>query len=549
MRLKKEIYHAAIYLRISRDDEDKAESDSIHNQRELLKAFIEKDPSLELAREFVDDGYSGTNYNRPGFQKMMEMVQSKKIDCIIVKDLSRLGRNYIETGRYIDQVFPELGVRFISVNDNYDSFNDYSDAEGIIIPFKNLINDSYCRDISMKIRSQLDVKRKSGKFVGPWAGYGYKKDPKDKAHLVIDDKAADIVRLIFDMTLEGYSPCRIADKLNEMGVLTPLQYKRANGYNCNVGYWKGEEPIWVAPMVWRILTNELYIGNMVQGKNRKINYKVKKSRPVDEEDWIRIANTHEPIVAKEVFDRVQEVLKADTRTSPNREIVSPLAGFIKCGDCGQNMVIRTRKKGNRRYVYYTCSTAKAGGDCSHHPINAEKLEKIVLAAVQKQIQILLDTGKLIEEGDELPRMTHRVKVLDEQIKTMEDEIERYQEMKDRLYEDYKEEIIDRDDYEGLRQRFIKNIDQYRQQLKSLEEQRAEILGEPILPPDWLKSVIQYGQINELTRKTVLMLIDRVLVFSKDHVEIIFRYGDEVKVLAEQLVKVGDAITQEGADPS
>ena len=164
----------AIYLRISRDDEDKAESNSIQNQRELLKAYIEKQSDLEFVREFVDDGYTGTNFDRPAFKRMMEMVQAKDIDCIIVKDLSRLGRNYIDTGRYIEQIFPKCGVRFISVNDNYDSNREVDEADQIVIPFKNLINDAYCRDISMKIRSQLDVKRRNGKFIGAFAGYGYR---------------------------------------------------------------------------------------------------------------------------------------------------------------------------------------------------------------------------------------------------------------------------------------------------------------------------------------------------------------------------------------
>ena len=321
MHLDKELYKAAIYLRISRDDEDKSESDSIQNQRDLLKAFIDKDPQIELIDEFVDDGYTGTNFDRPGFMKMMEMVQNDCINCIIVKDLSRLGRNYIETGKYIDKIFPMAGVRFISVNDNYDSCRGFNDADQIVIPFKNLINDSYCRDISMKIRSQLDIKRKNGKFIGAWAGYGYKKDPNDKTHLIIDEPAAEIVKLIFNMKLEGYSASKIADYLNEMGVLTPLQYKRSLGMNCNVGYWKGDNPHWVSPMVGRILKNELYIGNLAQGKCRKINYKVKKNVPVDESEWIKVAGTHEPIVSRAVFDAVQRVLARDTRTSPHEEKV------------------------------------------------------------------------------------------------------------------------------------------------------------------------------------------------------------------------------------
>ena len=241
---KKEIYHAAIYLRLSRDDEGKKESDSIHNQRELLKSYIESHPDIKLYGEYSDDGYTGTNFDRPGFQKMMDLVQKNVIDCIIVKDLSRLGRNYIETGRYIDQIFPMLGVRFISINDNYDSASESNEADEIIIPFKNLINDAYCRDISMKVRSQLDTKRKNGKFVGSFAAYGYKKDPNDVNKLIVDDKAAEVVKMIFNLRLEGYSPGRIADKLNNMGIASPLQYKRSSGTNFVCSYLSSDNPRW-----------------------------------------------------------------------------------------------------------------------------------------------------------------------------------------------------------------------------------------------------------------------------------------------------------------
>ena len=382
MRAEKDVSRAAIYLRISRDDEDKSESDSIQNQRDLLTAFIDSHDDLELANEFADDGYTGTNFERPGFQRMMDLAQDNTIDCIIVKDFSRLGRNYIETGRYIERIFPMMGIRFISVNDNYDSVKEFSDADQIIVPFKNLINDAYCRDISMKVRSQLDTKRKNGKFIGSFATYGYMKDPEDKHHLVIDDQAAEVVRQIFDLALEGYSPYHIADRLNEMGVPTPFQYKRSKGMNCSCGYWKGNDSGWQPTSIYRILSNEMYLGKMVQGKQRKINYKIKKFQAVDKKDWIVVPNMHEPIITQEVFDRVQRLSDMDTRTSPHKDSVGLFAGIIKCGDCGQNMVIRKVKKGSRTYTYYYCSTNKANEGCSSHLINASKIERVVLEEVQ-----------------------------------------------------------------------------------------------------------------------------------------------------------------------
>ncbi len=530
MRLQKEIYHAAIYLRLSRDDEDKTESDSIHNQRELLKSFVEKDPTLKLAKEFSDDGYTGTNFNRPGFQKMIELAESKVIDCIIVKDLSRLGRNYIETGRYIDQIFPMLGVRFISVNDNYDSAREHNDADDIIIPFKNLINDTYCRDISMKIRSQLDIKRKNGQFIGSFAAYGYDKDPKDRFHLVVDEKAAKIVKMIFNMKLEGYSPGKIADKLNEMGVLPPMQYKRSKGLNCNSGYWRGEESKWYAGSVTTVLTNELYLGTMQQGKMRKLNYKISKCQKMDKEDWYIVENTHEPIIEQSVFDRVQEMLKMDTRTSPHAEKVHIFSGFLRCADCGQNMVIRTVVRGKKRYVYYTCSTNKAGRGCSSHLINADKLENAVITAVKNQISLLLDSNALLLKAAELPKDGHVINVLEDQIVSLENEIQHYADLQEKLYVDYKEKILEKEDYEELKSRFVSKQEQVKKSKALVEEKRQKALDEPMLPMEWLEEIRSIGRVDKITRKLMAMLVEKIIVYDKDNVEIVFRYGDEVNYI-------------------
>ena len=389
---------AADYLRLSREDGDKLESDSIRNQRSLINDFVKQHPEITLVDEYVDDGYSGTNFERPAFKRLIEDVKKKKINCIIVKDLSRLGRNYIETGRYLEKIFPFLGVRFIAVTDHYDSAAESDDADQIIVPFKNLINDAYCRDISIKIRSQLDVKRKNGQFIGSFAGYGYQKDPENKNHLIIDEYAADIVRYIFNLKMDGYSSQRIAEKLNEMGVLPPMEYKRSCGMNYNSGFRSGAKPKWAVTTVNRILTNELYTGTMVQGKNRKINYKVKECRPVAEENWIRVEKMHEAIIAEEVFQYVQSLMELDTRTAPEEESVYIFSGFLRCGDCGQNMVKRSTTKNGKRYYYYHCSTYKNGDGCSSHLISEKTVHKVVLDAIQRQIALLVNAENIIQNS-------------------------------------------------------------------------------------------------------------------------------------------------------
>ena len=283
-----EKYNCATYLRLSRSDGDQQESNSIKNQRALLNDYMGKHPELHKFDEYVDDGYSGTNFERPDFKRMMQDIEKRNVNCIIVKDLSRFGRNYIETGRYLERIFPFMGVRFIAINDHYDSAEENDDKGRILIPFNNLINDTYCRDISLRVRSHLDVKRKEGQFIGSFAGYGYRKDPKDKNHLIIDEYAAGIVQEIFKSKLNGMSSQRIASHLNELGVLPPNEYKRANGFNYTCGFQAGLNQKWTVVSVNRILKNESYTGTLIQGKRRKINYKVKKSHDVGSENWIRV---------------------------------------------------------------------------------------------------------------------------------------------------------------------------------------------------------------------------------------------------------------------
>ena len=411
---KKSTYMGCDYLRLSRDDGDKAESDSIQNQRELINDFLKKHPEIKKVQEYIDDGYSGTNFDRPNFKRMMAEIEKGHIDCVIVKDLSRLGRNYIEMGKYRERIFPMYGVRVIAINDNYDTANESSDADQIVIPFKNLINDAYCRDISMKIRSQLDVKRKNGQFIGSFATYGYMKDPKNKNHLIIDEYAANVVRMIFNMKLEGYSAGTIADHLNESKVLTPMEYKRFCGLNFNGGFQISTDPIWHPNTVTRILKNEVYLGIAVQGKNRKINYKVKESRPIDESKWIRVPGSHDPIIPKEIFDTVQNMLRLDTRTSPKKTQVDVLSGLVRCGDCGQNMIRRCSTKKEKTYYYYHCSTHKNGEGCSSHLISSDKLQDMILWQIRQQVELLVNAEMVLSAADNLPNETFQVKFLNEQ---------------------------------------------------------------------------------------------------------------------------------------
>ncbi len=302
-------YKATKYVRLSYTDDRDKESDSVINQSRLIDEFLKDNPDIEVVSEKIDDGYSGIIFDRPAFQEMMNDIASGTINCVIVKDLSRLGREYIETGRYLRRIFPAYGVRFIAINDNIDTAKDtYTDD--LTISIKNIINDSYCRDISIKTRSALEAKRNNGDYVGACTIYGYKKDEENKNHLIIDEYAAKIVQDIFKMKIEGASASKIADELNRTGILSPIEYKKNKGLpHPSGGYADRDNAKWSATTIIRILKNEIYTGVLIQGKQSTYNYKLKKliNKPVSE--WVRKDNTHEAIIRKHDFDLLQRIFK------------------------------------------------------------------------------------------------------------------------------------------------------------------------------------------------------------------------------------------------
>ncbi|MDY2595584.1 MAG: recombinase family protein [Oliverpabstia sp.] len=523
-------YQVASYLRLSREDGDKTLSDSIANQRSMIADYVRQHEGLILTEEYIDDGYSGTNFDRPAFTKMMEDIKAKKINCVIVKDLSRLGRNYIETGRYLENIFPLYGVRFISILDRYDNVDETGDVDQIIVPFKNLINDAYCRDISMKIKSHFEVKRKSGQFIGSFASYGYAKDPHDKNHLVIDPYAGEVVKAVFRMKIEGMSSQHIAERLNELGVLPPSEYKRMSGLNFDCGFRCGEDPKWSAVSINRILTNEMYTGVMVQGINEKISYRFKQSRPVPKDEWIRVPGTHEPIISFDVFERVQNLIGLDTRTAPTQDAVYIFSGFVVCGDCGQNMVRRKVKKKDKHYVYYHCSTYKNGEGCSSHLFSDEKLKVLVLEAIRNQIALVMDAEEIVRQIDALPEENFAVKSLDTQIQVLLNEIERYKNLKTQLYTDKMDEVVSVDEYTELNHRFNKKIEAAQEKCDRLVEKRRSLLKKETHLQPWLEEFKQYREITELNRQIVVALIQNIVVFNKKEIQINFRYQDEMQEL-------------------
>lgn len=518
----------AAYLRLSREDGDKIESDSITNQRSLIQNYIENRSDMILVDEFVDDGISGTTFERPSFLKMVEAAKKKQFDCIVVKDLSRLGRNYIETGRYLERIFPTLGVRFIAVLDNYDSSKNDESGQ-LLIAFKNIFNDAYCRDISMKIRSSLDNKRKNGEFIGSFAAFGYKKDEDDHNHLVIDGYAGEIVQHIFRMKIAGCNVRRIAQVLTQMGVPTPLEYKRMCGENFNSGFRAKLNPQWNATSVIRILKNELYTGTMVQNKTKKINYKLKECRMVDESEWIKVENTHEAIIPKHIFSAVQEIFEMDTRTSPNRDSLYLFSGIIKCCDCGENMVRSTSyKRPNGEIVYcYHCSSYMHEKSCTPHTIQERIIEPIVLTAIQNQVSVLTEAERVIQQVKDQPESHISIGLYDRQISEAEAEERKYLDLKVKLYADMRDGVVSREEYIDMSRRFTEKAESIRKRIDDLIQIKQTALSENDSDVSWMKNFKSSKGIEKLNRNIVITLIDKIIVHGKKEIEIKFRHGDEM----------------------
>ena len=514
-------------MRLSVEDNDKLESDSIKNQRELLRAYAESHPELEVVDEYVDDGYTGTNFDRPAFSRIMQDCEAGRINCIVVKDLSRLGRNFIGMGKLMERVFPQKGIRLIAINDNYDNAKENSAADDVVVPFKNLLNDSYSRDISTKIRSQLAVKCRRGEFIGNYAPYGYQKDERNHNHLVVDDYAASVVRDIFQWRMDGMSAQRIADKLNHSGVLSPSEYKRLAAGTYRSGFRSGEKAKWQATQIIRILTNEIYLGTMVQGKRQKVNYKVKKIRDVAPENWIRVRETHEAIITQQLFDTVQEVIKLDTCAGEGQETVHLFSGIVECGSCHQSMVRRMTSKNGKRYFYLHCSTYKNHGGCTSHIISESKLYDVVLKALQQEIAAISKIEDRLHEIDQIPRDQRKIKSFHNQIAMLEKEMEKYTELRRQLYEDMTSGIVDKEEYLEFNRTFTQKIEAAQDSQREARRQMELLLNIEVSQLPWIEMFKKYQNLQELNRRILVELIEKIIVIDKTQIVIRFRFQEQI----------------------
>ena len=525
------------YIRLSKEDllRGRDESNSVVNQRRLLEQYHQAhlDEFYEGAEAdvYVDDGKTGTDTNREDFQRLLSDISSGRINCVIVKDLSRLSRNYTDAGNLIENLFVRLNVRFISLAEGVDSYRNPDSVSNIIVPITNVMNDQYCYQTSKKIRQVFDYKRRNGQYIGAFAPYGYVKHPKDKHRLIIDPDAAEIVKLIFSLFLKGTSKRAIALYLNEHGVPSPSAYKLQKGIPVSTrGY---DDPMWGARMIHSILTNPTYTGDLAQGRSRVKSYKVHEVESVPREEWVEVAGTHEAIIDYETFDKVQALLQRDTRTSPKGREVHLFSGFLKCADCGRAI---TRSVGNNNNVYYACSTYKnrSRTACTMHSIKHNRLEAAVLFAVQQQIHLAVSYSEMIARINTAPVKKSQSIRLEELIAAKERELAKISRYKQSLYQDWKDGEITQQDYRDMKADYERQTIALTDVLARLNAERAELANGVKSEHPALVAFTKHQNIDQLSRELLVELIDHIKVYENGNISVRFKFADEFRRIAEYI---------------
>ncbi len=524
---------AVMYLRLSRDDGEEVESNSISSQRELIKVYG-KQHGLDISCEYVDDGVSGATFNRPSFKRMMEDLEKGKIGTIVVKDLSRFGRDYIEAGKYIQKIFPEKKIRFISINDNYDSMSADTNDTHLVLPIKNFINDSYCRDISMKVKSSQQMKRQKGEFIGAFAPFGYKKNPNNKHQLIIDQDVKGIIETIFIKKVEGYSSNAIAKYLNELGIITPSRHKE-NELGESVGFI-GKERKWDTKMVNRIISNNVYIGTLEQGKQMKLNYKSDKKVDIKKEDWVVVENAHKGIVTSSLFSIANEMLLRDVNS---RGVPSLFSGMLFCKDCGSQMVRRVVKYKDRTNVYYICGNHNDSGQCSRHSVKEDELK----AVVEHLLNEFLHYNERIYRNA-LRQDFHSIEFTAE-VEDLVQEKKKYETLRQSLFMDLEDDLITEEEFNRFRASYASKIKEISIQIENRNKMMNDI-QEKIRNRQWLIDLNELKKESELDRKRLVYLVNRIKIGENKKISVMFNHMEELNAL-ETLMKQAQIKNEEKDD--
>lgn len=517
--MKGKTYNVALYIRLSREDEENMESESIKNQRSILHMFLEQsEEDFIFVDEYVDDGFTGSNFDRPAWQKLLTDIDNGKINTIITKDLSRLGRNHVSTGEYIETIFPERGIRYIAVNDDIDTLYETPGLE--FLQFKLMFNDYYLKDTSKKIRRTVRAKKEKGQFLGWKAVYGYKKDPNDKHKLIVDENVRHIVERMFNLVIEGKSPRQIADIFSDEKIPTPSVYA-----NLNRGMKSTAYELWCPRTIEEMLKNPTYIGNLTQGRRKKISYKSKKEVRTPKEEWIITENTHEAIIDKKAFDTVQELLKKN-KNKPTGKNIQLLSGFMVCKECGHAIGINNSSDGKRKYcccTYY--SSHSKYGLCTPHSCNYDKLETAVLEEIKKMCKEYVDSSTFKDKVDEAKKKNDIKVKLQNDINVLDRKINHNLSHIDKIYEDKLEGNIDIEMFNRLTIKHKEEIELWKNQKRELEIELNSISKKKNTKEreETLKKINEYLSFEKPSRNLLVNLIDKIFISEDKTVEIHYKF--------------------------
>lgn len=531
-----------VYARRSFDDMEDTESNTIVNQKEMINSYINKEGNMSIVDYYIDDGYSGTTFDRPSFQEMMKDIVDGRINTIIVKDLSRLGRNSIEVGKYIEDIFPIYNIRIIAINDNVDSFKRPNSINDLIVPIKNLINESYARDISKKVSSAYFTMASNGKYVAGTSPYGYAFDEKDKHRLVIDNDESEIIRLIFKMALKGDGRIKITKYLNDNNILCRKEIQRRKKHNLSLDpRMETSRYKWSTSTIGRILTNEVYIGNLTQLKTKRESFKNHKILNVKREDWVKCENTHEAIISIEQFNKVQNNIKVNKKESTKRQkAYSIYNGILKCADCGRAMYKQEDNRGNRNLSNYFCNTYLyiSKNACSSHKIKTDELNEMVLNSIKLQINLVIELERSLKK---LYLKNNRDTVesdYNNNVRIARIKIDNLNNKKIHLYENWKFNILEKEDYLKKSNQIDEDIKIIKEKLEMITKTYRENIRMIKRNDYWINHFKRNKKIRKLTRDVLKELIDVIYVSYDGSIDIHFKYKNEYMELLNYLESEG-----------
>ena len=535
--VQKITYDTGLYIRLSVMDSGKKDGESIINQQEMLERYAAEYPELTIKSVFVDNGETGVDFMRPAWNDLMQECRAGKINCIIIKDLSRLGRNYIETGDYLEKILPLLNIRLIAVNDGYDSLT-LTNGERLMSNLKNLVNDLYAKDISRKLSAVFRMKQKEGAFIGTYASYGYLKDPADKNKIIVDPEIAPIVQQIFEWKADGIGSANICRRLVESGIPTPNQYRLMKGIIKDKRYANCD---WSISVIKRILTCEVYLGHMVQGRKRgALHEDGGTHKMIDKSEWTVVRNTHEPIISQELFDRANAVI--DARAAAYKEKKGKFAHFEKpemilkdlvfCADCQRPLFRykKVRSQYNRVYWTYQCRSHNNLMSCPLKYIHEKELYDVVYAAIRLELEICANVKAVIEKLNRTSGHKARLAKFDADIEDAETKLRRIASLRQAIYDDYAAKLISVSEYQFATEKYNDDTEKERTRLETAKREKDEYAQHSTPANKWLTAFNQFIGAKELTTELAQAMIERIEVKNRNEVDVTLKFRDEYEFI-------------------